>query len=61
MCPSGRKPEARPQNWGMSWAQTAIIPTKSVIDANAAASSTNVLNMSASSMEHKKNIVPILF
>lgn len=36
------------QSWGMSCAQTAIIPTKSVIDASAAASSTNVFNMPAS-------------
>ena len=36
------------QNWGISWAQTAIIPTNSVIDANAAASSTKIFNMAAS-------------
>jgi hypothetical protein len=46
--PAGANPGACHQNWGMSCAQTAIIPTKSVIDANAAASSTNVLNMPAS-------------
>jgi hypothetical protein len=39
---------ATTQSWGMSCAQTAIIPTKSVIDASAAASSTNVFNISAS-------------
>jgi hypothetical protein len=36
------------QSWGMSCAQTAIIPTKSVMDASAAASSTNIFNMPAS-------------
>jgi len=39
---------ACPQSWGMSCAQTAIIPTKSVIDASAAASSTNIFNMPTS-------------
>ena len=51
---------ARPQSWGMTCAQTAIIPTNSVIDASAAASSTNVFNIPAS-MERKKNNVPFLF
>src|SRR5713101_8340146 len=37
------------QSWGISCAQTAIIPTNSVIDASVAASSTNVFNMPASS------------
>jgi hypothetical protein len=32
----------------MSWAQTAIIPTNSVIDAKAAASSTKIRNITAS-------------
>ena len=32
----------------MSWAQTAIIPTNSAIDASAAASSTKTFNMPAS-------------
>jgi hypothetical protein len=32
----------------MSWAHTAIIPTNSVIDASAAASSTKSFNMLAS-------------
>jgi hypothetical protein len=36
------------QSWGISWAQTAIIPTNSVIDASAANSSTKTFNMSAS-------------
>ena len=46
----------------MSCAQTAIIPTNSAIDANAAASSTKTFNMPASCyLEHMKNIVPILF
>jgi hypothetical protein len=36
------------QIWGISCAQTAIIPMNSVIDASAAASSTNVFNMPAS-------------
>lgn len=36
---------AAPQSWGINCAQIAIIPTKSVIDASAAASSTNVFNM----------------
>jgi hypothetical protein len=35
-------------SWENSCAQTAIIPTNSVSDANAAASSTNTFNMSAS-------------
>src|SRR5437868_10936420 len=34
-----------PQSWGISCAQTAIIPTNSEIDASAAASSTNIFNM----------------
>src|SRR5260370_40210702 len=67
--PSGFSPggfvkarQARFQSWGMSWAQTAIIPTNSAIDAKAAASSTKTFNMPASSnMEHMKNIVPVLF
>ena len=37
-----------PQSWGISCAQMAIIPTKSVIDASAAASSTNIFNMPTS-------------
>ena len=37
------------QNAVRSCAQTAIIPTNSAIDASAAASSTNILNMPASS------------
>jgi hypothetical protein len=36
------------QIWGISCAQTAIIPMNSVIDASAAASSTNVFNMTVS-------------
>jgi hypothetical protein len=44
--PQARKVTA--QNWGISCAQTAIIPTNSVIDASAAASSTKILNMLAS-------------
>jgi hypothetical protein len=35
----------RPHNWGISCAQTAIIPTNSAIDANAAASSTKIFNI----------------
>ena len=38
------------QIWGISCAQTAIIPMNSVIDASAAASSTKVFNMPASSI-----------
>src|SRR5437764_7988387 len=34
-----------PQSWGISCAQTAIIPTNSEIDASAAASSTNIFNI----------------
>jgi hypothetical protein len=49
------------QIWGISCAQTAIIPMNSVIDASAAASSTKVFNMPASRLEHMKNIVLILF
>src|SRR6476620_7961422 len=40
---------ARPQSWGITCAQTAIIPTNSVIDASAAASSTNVFSIPDSS------------
>jgi hypothetical protein len=46
-CPPSN-PGVQPQSWGISCAHTAIIPTKSVIDASAAASSTNVFNMPAS-------------
>src|SRR3569832_1101500 len=35
----------KPQNWAINCAQTAIIPTNSPIDANAAASSTKTRNM----------------
>ncbi len=45
--PQGR-PRPRNQSWGMSCAQTAIIPTNSVIDASAAASSTKTFNITAS-------------
>jgi hypothetical protein len=46
----------------MSCAQTAIIPTNSVIDAKAAASSTNILNIARLPVqEHMRNIVPFLF
>jgi hypothetical protein len=47
----------------MSCAQTAIMPTNSVIDANAAASSTKTRNMVPLllSPEHRGNIVPFLF
>ena len=38
-------PRRRLQSWGINCAQIAIVPTKSVIDASAAASSTNVFNM----------------
>ena len=43
-------PQSRrsPQSWVKSCAQTAIIPTNSVSDANAAASSTKIFNMPAS-------------
>src|SRR5258708_232012 len=58
--PSQRRP--RPQSWGINCAQIAIIATKSAIDVSAAASSTNVFNMAFLLMlEHKKNIVPLLF
>jgi hypothetical protein len=54
--------QAQLQSWENNCAQTAIIPTNRVIDASAAASSTNNLSMSASShLEHMKNIVPFLF
>jgi hypothetical protein len=46
---ASRRRQARFQSWGMSWAQTAIIPTNSAIDANAAASSTKTFNTPASS------------
>jgi hypothetical protein len=50
------------QSWLKSWAQTATIPTNSVIDARAAASSTKIRNMIASlGLEHRGNIVPFLF
>ena len=55
-------PRSCRQSWGISSAQTAIIPTNSVIDANAAASSTNIFNTPGLlKWEHKKNIVPLLF
>jgi hypothetical protein len=44
-------PRARrnhPQSWLNNWAQIAIIPTNSVIDAKAAASSTKIRNITAS-------------
>src|ERR1035438_6240503 len=60
--PKGQTCRFLPQNWGISCAQTAIIPTNSVIDASAAASSTKILNMLASlRLEHKGNSVPFLF
>ncbi|TWB55638.1 hypothetical protein FBZ94_107154 [Bradyrhizobium sacchari] len=37
--------ELKNQSCGMTWAQIAIIPTNSVMDASAAASSTKILNM----------------
>src|SRR6476646_402071 len=46
--PAGLAGRHADQSWGISCAQTAIIPTNSVIDASAAASSTNILNMSDS-------------
>jgi hypothetical protein len=53
---------ARPHNWGISCAQTAIIPTNSVIDASAAASSTKVFNIPRlPGLEHMRNHVPFLF
>src|ERR1700731_1879593 len=45
---AGRAPGVGPQSWGISCAQTAIIPTNSVIDASAAASSTKIFNMPVS-------------
>ena len=58
--PSQRRP--RPQSWGINCAQIAIIATKSAIDVSAAASSTNVFNIGyLRLLEHKKNIVPLLF
>lgn len=55
-------PLAHFQNWVKSWAQTAIIPTNSVIDASAAASSTKIFNMAASrELERMQNIVLFLF
>jgi len=45
----GPKPaQGANQSWPMSCAQTAIIPTNSVIDAKAAASSTKIRNITAS-------------
>jgi hypothetical protein len=60
--PSGFSPALR-QSCEMSCAQTAIIPTNSVIDASAAASSTKILNIALSlrQQEHRENIVPFLF
>jgi len=50
------------QNWLKSWAQTATIPTNSVIDAKAAASSTKIRNIEVSlNAEHRGNNVPFLF
>ena len=51
---------AWPQSCGITCAHTAIMPTNNEIDASAAASSTNIFNMT-DSLEHKKNIVPPLF
>jgi hypothetical protein len=55
----------------ISSAQTAIMPTNSVIDASAAASSTKILNIVISldfdplvlnmALEHRENIVLFLF
>src|SRR6476619_2174796 len=50
------------QSCGITCAQTAIIPTNSVMDASAAASSTNILNIYRScELEHMRNIVPFSF
>jgi hypothetical protein len=46
--PQGSVMSPNSYSWGISCAQTAIIPMNSVIDANAAASSTNVFNIPAS-------------
>ena len=61
--PSAWSQESRAnQNWLKSWAQTATIPTNSVIDARAAASSTKIRNIVASlGLEHRGNNVPFLF
>jgi hypothetical protein len=53
---------AQRHSCGINCAQTAIIPTNSVIDASAAASSTNILNIARLPIqEHMRNIVPFLF
>lgn len=39
--------ETQSYNWGMTWAQIATMPTNSTIEASAAASSTNNLNILA--------------
>jgi hypothetical protein len=60
--PSRRPTRRRAQSCGISCAHTAIIPTKSAIDASAAASSTNILNITRLPiLEHNKNIVQFLF
>jgi hypothetical protein len=62
--PSGFSPTHGPtnQNWLKSWAQTATMPTNSVIDAKAAASSTKIRNIVTSfGLEHTENNVPFLF
>ena len=46
--PAFPQPNPCRQNCGISCAHTAIIPTNSVIDASAAASSTKILNILAS-------------
>src|ERR1700741_1619112 len=53
-------PGVGPQSWGISCAQTAIIPTNSVIDASAAASSTKTFNMPASSFANiRRTLFPV--
>jgi hypothetical protein len=50
--PNPKRPGSRRtcQSWGITCAQTAIIPINSEIDASAAASSTNNLNMNPTPM-----------
>ncbi|MFX8385672.1 hypothetical protein ABTL78_20025, partial [Acinetobacter baumannii] len=52
----------RHQSWVNSWAHTAIMPTNSVREARAAASSTKIFNIAVLHRpEHMKNNVLFLF
>jgi hypothetical protein len=52
LCPAFPQATGEAQNCVNSWAQTATIPTNSVIDARAAASSTKIRNIAASLVQN---------